>query len=223
MLIGQDESTYHQYTFSKRYWKNCTGRNFITPKSEGEMLMVSAFQAREFGFGLGDHLTPEVYSKVNEIQRDEDYKAKDDAKLIKNCTKKTLLTDDPSLLFFESGANKEGYWTNLHVKLQLEDIFDCLTVIFPEFDFIVLFDQSLGHCKLRKDSLNVNNMNVSYGGRVPNMHTTIINATGTYNKLLGEGDIQNLTFVEGDAGPFWTSAEERETSKNDVLKDGVLR
>ena len=66
MSIGQDESTYHQFIFSKKYWKVPTGLNFISPKGEGGILIISRFQSREFGLGLRDILTPEVLAKINE-------------------------------------------------------------------------------------------------------------------------------------------------------------
>ena len=52
MLVGQDESTYHRYIFSKKGWKGPTGHNFVLPKWVGEVLMISIFQAREIGLGL---------------------------------------------------------------------------------------------------------------------------------------------------------------------------
>ena len=69
MLIGQDESTYHQYIFSKKHWKGPTGLNFILPKGEGEILMVSGFQNREFGLGLRYLLRLEVLTKINENRK----------------------------------------------------------------------------------------------------------------------------------------------------------
>ena len=46
MLLGQDESTFHEFTFSKKQWKTPTWYNFIQPKGDGEILMISGFQAR---------------------------------------------------------------------------------------------------------------------------------------------------------------------------------
>ena len=60
MIIGQDESTYHQFTFSKKQWKGPQGHPMMQPKGEGEMLMVSGYQSREFGLGLGKLLTNEA-------------------------------------------------------------------------------------------------------------------------------------------------------------------
>jgi hypothetical protein len=47
------------------------------------------------------------------------------------------LVDSPFLKSFRYGKNHEGYWTNRHMKLQLEDVVDCLRVAFP-FDFLFL-------------------------------------------------------------------------------------
>ncbi len=58
--IGQDECTFHQFTFSKKYWKGPMGENILFPKAMGEMYMISGYQAREFGLGLGYLYTEEV-------------------------------------------------------------------------------------------------------------------------------------------------------------------
>ena len=61
------------------------------------------------------------------------------------------------------------------MKIQLKDCVDCLEVIFPAFDFILLFGQSSGHTKLRVDWLNV-----SYGGVINDMHNTEIKELGPF-------------------------------------------
>ena len=38
MMIGQDESTFQQYIFSKRQWKSRDGCNLLLPKSGGETI-----------------------------------------------------------------------------------------------------------------------------------------------------------------------------------------
>jgi hypothetical protein len=53
LLVGQDESTFHQYIFSKEQWRGPNGKAFLMPKSEGKMYIASGFMAREFGLGLG--------------------------------------------------------------------------------------------------------------------------------------------------------------------------
>ena len=59
MMIGQDESTYHQYIFSKNQWRGPAGHHCFLPKGVGDILMIPGFQSREFGLGLRDLLTPE--------------------------------------------------------------------------------------------------------------------------------------------------------------------
>ena len=94
--------------------------------------------------------------------------------------------------FFSPVLTVEGYWTNSHVKLQLEDLVDCLHVIFSTFDFVIMFDQSSDHCKVRTDGLLVSNMNVTYGGNVNTMRDTIIKEVGESNLSLTVGGKQNM-------------------------------
>ena len=46
IIIGQDESTFHQFIFSKKQWKGPQGHNFLIPKSEGEIYMVSGLSCQ---------------------------------------------------------------------------------------------------------------------------------------------------------------------------------
>ena len=45
------------------------------------------------------------------------------------------------------GVSHEGYWNSSHAKFQLEDVTDCLKVLYPYFDIAHLYDQSAGHTK----------------------------------------------------------------------------
>ena len=65
MMIGQDESTFHQHIFSAKTWKGSSGFNQLLLKSVGELLMISGYQGREFGLGLGSLLTKNITSQVN--------------------------------------------------------------------------------------------------------------------------------------------------------------
>ena len=103
------------------------------------------------------------------------------------------------------------------MKIQLEDCVDCLEVIFPTFDFVFLFDQSSGHTKLRVDGLNANNMNVSYGGVINEMHNTEIKELGPFTAQLSIGDTQVMSFVDEDAGPFWMTPKERIRLREDEV------
>jgi hypothetical protein len=66
LLVGHDESTFHQFIFLKKQWRGPNGKAFLMPKSEGEMYMASGFTPREFGLGLGSQLTPAMRNEINE-------------------------------------------------------------------------------------------------------------------------------------------------------------
>ena len=214
MMIGQDESTYHQYIFSNKSWKSPSGAAPLLPKSVGEMYMVSGFQSREFGLGNKQALTEEVLKRINEKRQGKKYKSKDDANLLFNSELKPPLEDDPTLRFFRSGRNCDGFWTSSHMKIQVEDIIDVLQELYPEFDFLFLFDQSSGHTKMKHDGLNADKMNVSFGSK-EKIRDTVVAEVGTYLSTHRVGDVHLMHFVEKDDGPFWLTTEERIVFRND--------
>ena len=140
-MVGQDESTFHQFIFSKKQWKGPNGKAFLMPKSEGEIYMASGFTAREFGLGLGSRLTPQTRNEINESHRQgKTYLSAADVELVKGTSNKADFpeTYDPCLSFFRSGVQHEGYWNSSHAKLQLEDAVDAISAIFPQFDCVLL-------------------------------------------------------------------------------------
>jgi hypothetical protein len=68
--LGQDESTYKEFSYSKKQWK-VNGRAKIRPKNDGKSLMISAFQSAYRGFGF--ELTEEELSRVNKYRNNEGY------------------------------------------------------------------------------------------------------------------------------------------------------
>ncbi len=218
LMIGQDESTFHQNIFSKKQWKGPNGKAFLMPKSEGEIYMTSGFTAREFGLGLGSRLTPAVRAEINESRRqNKAYLSTADAELVKGSSDKADFSEtyDPCLAFFRSGVQHEGYWNSSHAKLQLEDAVDAISTIFPQFDCVFLFDQSSGHTKMRSDGLHMQNMNVSHGGVVGMMHDTVIQEIGAHPSILRVGEKQVMYFLVGDDGPFWMTPALRAETKHD--------
>lgn len=105
-------------------------------------------------------------------------------------------------LYFRPGITKQGYWTNIHAKLQLEDVTDCLIYVFPYFEFVILFDQSSGYKKLREDGLNVTNTNVSYGDVITVIHKTTIEDIGPYPATLAIDEAELIVFDDNHPGPF---------------------
>ena len=99
LLVGQDESTFHQYNFSKKCWKGPNGSNFLIPKSDGEMYMVSRYQSREFGLGFASKLTPEVLAQINLSRRNKHDISSEDNFLINGLNTKNDITDEPALRY----------------------------------------------------------------------------------------------------------------------------
>lgn len=71
---------------------------------------------------------------------------------------KPLLTESPFVKYLYIGANNEGFWNSFHMSLQFEDVVDCLLVLYPEFEFIFLFDHSQRHARKRNGALNAFHM-----------------------------------------------------------------
>ena len=167
--------------------------------------MVSAFVSRTFGMGL--QLNKEELEQVNARRLSakwSDYLSVQEAQDIYGTTKKKPITDELTLIrFFDLGVNEEGYWNFSHMALQIEDVLDILSVKYPNFDFLILMDQSSGHGKSLKEGLNALSMGVKYGGSQPKMRDTKIKEVGPYRRILNVGDVQKMVFTENDTGPFY--------------------
>jgi hypothetical protein len=127
----------------------------------------------------------------------------------------TLVLDD-----FDQHA--EGYWTYDHMVLQFEDCIDAVKVLYPDYDYIFLFDHSCGHDRKQPDGLCANSIRKGFGGKQPEMRDTKIEA----EEYLGEfqhdlslqvGSFQKRVFAPGDVGPFWMTPAARESNRKDGL------
>ena len=187
-------------------------------------MMISAFQSREFGLGM--KLTDKELEKVNEFRKGKKYVDEDSAqKRLGSPLKKDLTSRNPFVVEFEYGASKEGYWNYELMVLQLEDCVDVVKVLYPQIEFLFLFDHSCGHDKQREDGLNVNSMSESYGGKQRKMRNTKIltheGYLGEYDRILNPGDTQSMVFCDDDNGPFWMSPEDRLSRKYDCTVPGT--
>ena len=137
MIIGQDESVFKQYSFGSKCWMGEHGETKLLPKSDGYSRMVSAFVSREFGVGL--KLNEEELQKVNARRASSDwsdYISKKEAIEVYGSTKKKKIDKTLTLIqYFDLGTNEEGYWNYNHVALQVEDVFDVLSIKYPSYDF----------------------------------------------------------------------------------------
>ncbi|KAG7350599.1 hypothetical protein IV203_009959 [Nitzschia inconspicua] len=137
------------------------GERPLLPKSEGDGVMLSAFQSLLTGFGR--EMSTDKLQKVNEQRLNKTYWDGEAALEVLKSTSKPPLTASPFVRKLLIGINKEGYWNSNHMAVQFEDVVDCLKVLYPSHEFVFLFDHSQGHSRKRKGALDVNNMNVSFG------------------------------------------------------------
>jgi len=221
VVMGQDECIVKQYSFTPKSWVGPKGEQALIPKDEGYGIMISAFQSREFGFGMT--LTEAQLQTVNAERAGTKYKDEEAATAKRGTALKQPLTSSPFVLEFEYGVSAEGYWMYESMVLQLEDCADVVKTLYPQYQFLFLFDHSCGHDKAREDALNVRNMNKGFGGSKPKMHDTVIHKAKGYlgpfehDKKLRVGDIQSMVFRAEDEGPFWLKPEQREATRHDEL------
>jgi len=139
VLIGQDECIIKENLFSAKQWNGSEGQCIIRPKDDGHAWMLSSFILQLWSFDVGKMLTCNKLAEINLRRKNQQYISKESAIEINQTADKPKLKDSsPFCQFFEYGANKDGYWNYHHAALQLEDVVDCLTCLFPDVDFFCL-------------------------------------------------------------------------------------
>ncbi|KAG7350939.1 hypothetical protein IV203_029977 [Nitzschia inconspicua] len=226
-FIGQDECVFFQNLVCSKNWVGSNGERPLLPKSEGDGVMLSAFQSRLTGFGR--EMSTDELQKVNEERLNKTYWDGEAALEVLKSTSKPPLTASPFVRKLLIGINNEGYWNSNHMAVQFEDVVDCLKVLYPSHEFVFLFDHSQGHNRKRKGALDVNNMNVSFGGKQERLRDTIIQNLegylGRYSPLLSVGDKQRMNWSneeppeESTEGPFNLSVQERRKRRSTQLLD----
>ena len=101
---------------------------------------------------------------MNEFRLGKEYSDKQAAKSKLGSANKTILTNSPFVIHFEYGVQAEGYWNYDAMSIQFEDCIDCIKVLYPNYDYMFLFDHLCGHDKKRPDGLSVNGMTKGFGG-----------------------------------------------------------
>jgi hypothetical protein len=131
--IGHDEAIIKQFTLLKKAWYGPNGETALVPKDEGMGIMISAMMIREFGWGF--ELSPEQLAKLNEKRAEKNYEDAESATAKRGNTAKAPLNVSPFIREFEYEVNAQGYWSYVHMVMQLEDCIDCLKVVHPEINF----------------------------------------------------------------------------------------
>jgi hypothetical protein len=179
ICFGHDECIFKQFIMTNKSWIGPNGETVAVPKDDEQGLMISAFQSREFGFGMP--LNEEQLKEVNKYREGKLYTDQDAAMATRQHKEKKPLTSTPFIQEFEYGKNNDGYWTYQWMVCQLDDCVDVLKTLFGnQYDFLFMFDHSCGHDKKRTDGLIVENMAKIYGGKQAVMRNTEIKGVLAY-------------------------------------------
>ena len=84
-----------------------------------------------------------------------------------------------------------------------------MSISYPVFDFMYLFDQYSDHTKVRDDGLILYNMNVVYRGAAYSIRYTVLLEVGSYPALLSIDSCQHMSFGDSDQESFWIDAQEQ--------------
>ena len=139
IIFGQDECIFKQYIFSKKSWVGPEGQTAMTPKEEGQGLMLSSFVSREYGFNY--QLSKEELATVNKMREGKSYVDRESAELKRGNALKQELKESPFSRKLEYGSSKDGYWSYEDMVIQLEDCVDVLKALNGgKYDYCFLFD-----------------------------------------------------------------------------------
>ena len=137
--------------------------------------------------------------------------------------RRNKLTDrHTNIQYFHLGANNEGYWNYDRMALQMEDVFDVLSVVYPHANFLTLMDASAGHGKRREGGLDEKVMSKSWGcNKDYIMRETVVPELGPHTPTHHIGQRQSMQFEEADEGPFYLTPDQRINQKHPVVTEEV--
>ncbi|KAI2493650.1 hypothetical protein MHU86_20903 [Fragilaria crotonensis] len=93
IIFGHDECIFKQFLMPSKQWYGPNRETFIRPKDDGLGIMISAFQSREFGFGLDT--TESDLSEVNRRRQGVKYRDTQAAMDTRKTEYKEPLTTSP--------------------------------------------------------------------------------------------------------------------------------
>jgi hypothetical protein len=100
-----------------------------------------------------------------------------------------------------------------------QNLNDLSAKLYPENEYMFLFDHSCGHDRKRHDGLYVSNsMRKGFGGKQSVMRESKIESAeylGQLGGLLSVGASQTMNCVPSDAGPYWMTEAEKHSNRKD--------
>jgi hypothetical protein len=193
-IFYQDEVIYRSYEATKRFWHMERDQG-IRKKGEGVGVMLSGFVGEEDGFVF---LTHEQFENFKEkYNPNPQYYIEHEGKFYFSC------------FFFELGKNRDGYWKGDDMLEHTKEFVSVLEYLYPDHQFLFLYDWSSGHAKYPEGAPNAKNMGVNHGGKQPLFrHAHILQDfeyPADFPAALPRykiGMLQPMVFQEHDPPPF---------------------
>ena len=106
--------------------------------------------------------------------------------------------------------------------LQMDDCIQVLNHLYPQFEYVFLFDHSNGHDRMKPNGLNINKIRICHGGKQPCMRNSTLsqNKFGPFHNnqyTLQPGMSQSMQFSATDVGPCYLSEEKRRELRYDKV------
>jgi hypothetical protein len=102
VIFGQDELAFHQLMLKPKNWAGPDGEQALLPKSDGIVVMTSAFASRDTGLGLETDAA--MLRRINLSRRGQKHANEHAAKDIFNAAEKKDMEESPFVKHFELGA-----------------------------------------------------------------------------------------------------------------------
>ncbi|KAJ7325750.1 hypothetical protein DFH08DRAFT_816827 [Mycena albidolilacea] len=172
VVIVHDEATVHSNDYDGNHYWLKEGEQVLKKKGRGRLIMISAFLCEHYGLlTLTDDMVAENEKMAAELR--------------------LAITDSTTVIYPDNKAGGDAYW---NLQQMIEQLIKAILIarrLFPKAIIYWVFDNSSAHGSLAPNALTATKMNVNPGGKVPEMHDTIIPADNPHGQ---GGKIQKMIF-----------------------------
>ncbi len=156
--------TYERRTYR---WVQLLKTEALDLKESGKILKDTGFSYTDSaGKEMVEYHIDDIYKAIEQKEQDNQQGFGGNLSVWFDGTKPLIIFGHDESIFKQYAHSKKG-WV-------LPDGVDCLMVLYPQYDYVFLFDHSCGHDKQREDGLNAQKMGKRYGGKQPVMRDTVI-------------------------------------------------
>ncbi|CAK5262529.1 unnamed protein product [Mycena citricolor] len=172
VFIYQDESAFHANDFQNVSYYLLPGEQVLKKKEQGRLIMASRYICERYG---NIALTETLIKENEKLPADQ----------------RLEVVDSSVVICPNNKATGDNYWNMDQMIAQLHNAIKIAKRLYPNAQLHWVFDNSSCHGSLPHDAIAVTKMNVGPGGRVDDMHNTIIPLSNPHGK---GGTVQSMQF-----------------------------